>query len=61
MGRANRRLLRDLAAVGTFLNERPTARERLESELGIGLTRAVERSLGSGPSAPAFGRSSRAA
>ena len=41
----NRRLLRDLAAVGLALEDRTPARQRLESQLGEVLARMVFRSL----------------
>jgi len=61
----NRRLLRDLAAVGLLLEERVTASQRLESQLGQVLARTLSRSLAAGPEpqvAPSYlGRPSRAA
>jgi len=59
----NRRLLRDLAAVGLVLEDRLPARQRIESQLGEVLTRTVYATLSLNPPvAPtSVGRSRRAA
>ncbi len=47
--RGTRRLLRDLVSAGLIQHERPSAFERLESNLGDAFTRVLLGSLDSGP------------
>ena len=47
--RGTHRLLRDLVSAGLMQQERPSAPERLESNLGGAFTRVLFESMGSGP------------